>query len=494
MDKTLFWNRLEYACMLLLCAAIPMNWRWASYAMIALCVIGVGKAVGLRGAGNAFPWKWRALFALLFASVYLWYAASVLWSENLPEAWRMLDKKLPFLLFPLYFFLSAPQLSVRQRQALFYVLAGSVVAVFLANAAFAFYDVRSGKAGMERFFNAQLLGIYYVHHTYMSMYACFGFAFCMLEWQREGSLLRRVADVFLALLLAVFVVLLESRAGLLCLLLLLLYVFVRWVFLRKKYLQGGLLAAAMLLLGAIVCVSVPRVTECLGQTLKSLSSENEPDCRVVQAQAYRPCLKRHLWIGVGCGDRIDTLQACFAGEQEALLLQVEPVPDADSLTFEEERDYCMVILGYHLFFYDQLHGNPWVDSVADTYHCDRASVERVLYRYLVLDRAVKHTYNAHNQYDDTLIATGLPGLLLLLCYVMAPVALWFGKRRFDPLFACFLGVFAFNAFFESVLEKQAGILFFLFVYGLLFITQFSPHVYSPTIHPRTRDASSGEPV
>lgn len=494
MDERLFWNRLEFACMLLLCATIPMNWRWTSYAMMALCVIGLGKALRLGRTGDRLRWRRRAAFALLFASVYLCYALSVLWSDNLREAGRMLDKKLPFLLFPLYFFLSDPHICSKQRRALFYVLAGSVLAVFLANAGLALADVLGGRAGTERFFNDKLLGIKYVHHTYMAMYACVGFAFCVLECQREGSIGRRWADAVLALLLALFVVLLESRAGLLCLLLLILFLFVRWMLLARKYLQGGLVAVALLLVSALVCARVPRVTERLAQTLQSLSSKTEPDNRVVQAQAYRPYLRQRLLFGVGCGDRIDAFRDCFSNAQDALVRQVEAAPGANPLAFAEERSRCMSVLGDSLYFYSMLHGDPWVDSVADAHHCDRASVERVLYRYLVLDRAVKNEYNAHNQYDDTLMATGVPGLLCLLAYLVAPLALWRKKRCADPLFISFLIVFVFNAFFESVLEKQTGILFFLFVYGLLFITQFPLHVYSSTIHSRTCDPSSGEPV
>ncbi|MBR4491830.1 MAG: hypothetical protein IKO98_04145, partial [Bacteroidales bacterium] len=50
----------------------------------------------------------------------------------------------------------------------------------------------------------------------------------------------------------------------------------------------------------------------------------------------------------------------------------------------------------------------------------------------------------------------------LLFYFIFPVAVMWRRRDWNPLFCSLLWIVAFNALFESVLEKQSGILFFLY--------------------------------
>ena len=76
------------------------------------------------------------------------------------------------------------------------------------------------------------------------------------------------------------------------------------------------------------------------------------------------------------------------------------------------------------------------------------------------------TYNAHSQYLPTAIALGIVGLLILLANVLFPFISGFKERN---LLYIGLGVIvAFNILVESMLERQAGVMFFTFFNSFIF--------------------------
>lgn len=449
-------------------ACIPLNWRGASYVMTALCVLAVARLC-VNGLPEDRTERRRLCgTALLFASLFLIYLLSVCWSDNRAEAWRMVDKKLPFLLFPLWMLFSRPEISGRRLYSVLRVFTWSTLAVFAANFAYAAYDVFVCGEDTRRFFSEGLMKIHYVHHSYMAMYACLAMAFSLfaaLDEKRRG---RRILHLLAVGALAVFVVLLESRAGLLTMLLVVFFFWCRLVFVQKRKKLGWASGAAVLLAIALAWIAAPSAFNRLTQTVQSLSSETEPDCRKVQTDAYRPMLRTCGLFGYGCGDRLDVFTRAFAQAGEQLLEEVQPAGAA-------RRD-CLDSLGRRMYFYNVADNRECITEVAQAYGCDTASVQRVAYRYLVLYNALEDNYNAHNQYYDTLIAAGWIGLAALLLYFLLPLWKMYRRRECDPLMLYFLFILAFNALFESVFERQLGVLFFLFFFFLFYRKNFSAHV------------------
>ncbi len=74
--------------------------------------------------------------------------------------------------------------------------------------------------------------------------------------------------------------------------------------------------------------------------------------------------------------------------------------------------------------------------------------------------------NAHNQYLETFINTGVFGFAILLLLLIVPLFLF---EKQNILFKIFLIMIAFNFLFESMLNTIAGVLFFGFFYNLLSI-------------------------
>lgn len=78
-------------------------------------------------------------------------------------------------------------------------------------------------------------------------------------------------------------------------------------------------------------------------------------------------------------------------------------------------------------------------------------------------------YNYHNVFLQNWAAYGLLGLLFMLYIFIAPL------RRADALGGLFLLLCFVSFLTESMLERQAGVLFFAFFYGVLLIWPFSQY-------------------
>lgn len=79
--------------------------------------------------------------------------------------------------------------------------------------------------------------------------------------------------------------------------------------------------------------------------------------------------------------------------------------------------------------------------------------------------AASHRLNSHSQFLQGGVALGWAGLFSAL--LVAAVPLWVAVRQRNLLLGVFVLLFALNAAIESVLEVQAGVVFFALVLGLL---------------------------
>ncbi|MDX9751806.1 MAG: O-antigen ligase family protein, partial [Flavobacteriales bacterium] len=81
------------------------------------------------------------------------------------------------------------------------------------------------------------------------------------------------------------------------------------------------------------------------------------------------------------------------------------------------------------------------------------------------EQAAMRNLNSHSQFLQGAVALGWPGLVLTVLLALVPiVCAW--RRRHLPMLA-FMGLFVVNAAVESVLEVQAGVVFFALFLGLL---------------------------
>lgn len=103
------------------------------------------------------------------------------------------------------------------------------------------------------------------------------------------------------------------------------------------------------------------------------------------------------------------------------------------------------------------------------------------YREKGADNLAEKRLNPHNQFLQTGIALGFPGVLVLLTMLIIPVVFLLRKDRWGLAF--FFLLIITNAMVESILEVQAGIVFFSF-WAVLLIN----NIYSPEPEEATKDA------
>ncbi len=86
-----------------------------------------------------------------------------------------------------------------------------------------------------------------------------------------------------------------------------------------------------------------------------------------------------------------------------------------------------------------------------------------------ITEAYKQKLNAHNQYLQTSLSIGFFGLIVLLISLLLPFVDSFKNGNF--LFIIFLLIISFNFLFESMLERQSGVVFYAFFNSFLFFSK-----------------------
>ena len=88
------------------------------------------------------------------------------------------------------------------------------------------------------------------------------------------------------------------------------------------------------------------------------------------------------------------------------------------------------------------------------------------YKKRYISNAYLHRLNAHNQYFQTFIAIGFFGFIILIVSLVFPAFVSIKNRNI--LYLLFLFLISFNFLFESMLERQAGVVFYAFFNSLMF--------------------------
>ncbi len=91
-------------------------------------------------------------------------------------------------------------------------------------------------------------------------------------------------------------------------------------------------------------------------------------------------------------------------------------------------------------------------------------------RNLKQSHMIPYEYNPHNQFLQTAIETGILGLLFLVFIVLYGIYLGIKKRNF--LLIIVVASLGFNMLFESMLQRQSGIVFYTFMICFLIATDY----------------------
>lgn len=386
-------------------------------------------------------------FAVGLMLLYVFYAISFFWSDNRDVAIVDIILKVPVLIFPFIIF-SQQILSTRQINQVFFAFSVSSLAINL----FCF-----GDAYFSFINTGQLKEFYYhnltinMHTAYQAMFTCFSIVIFVYLFIKHKFISNWTTYLFVIIQM-IFVLLISSRMQILIMACIVPTYLISYYFIKKN-IFAGILYTVLIFMAASFFISQP---SSLNHRYKKTTS-GIPDPREMIWTAGFSVIKNNWLIGAGIGDAKDLLLEKFA---ESII--------ADSIL--EQKVASKVILikdDNNLPVY--LQANT-MDSF-NIYKKKRNYVKDSLIKqnndYAA---AFEFKYNFHNQYLQTFAEIGIFGFLLLF-YLLYSTFVYSIRNR-DYLFSVYLFIVAVSFLTESMLERQAGLTSFAFLYTL-FLTRAS---------------------
>jgi len=359
--------------------------------------------------------EWRAAvrepLVWVSAAFYLLHLLSLSYSADLTQGWRELETKVSFFLGPLLLLAYGQNQTEpdRWRLRLAYVLGNvGVVLAALSYAAYraltegAWYYVREGGTYQRYFFQYETFSEPFMHPGYLATYAGVALLILLYGLYQKRWQQRTWAGAGVALLV-VGLILLQGRMNVIALMLVLGAAGIGWVWCRGRWRWLAYAGLFLGLLGWVFYVGAP----------ESL-------------------LKRYLaW---------PQLEYDIEGDQ------------FNSATYRLAEWRCAA---------HALGAAPWQGyGVGDGQAALEAS-----YRKLHFWKGLEGHFNAHNQYLDTWLAVGLPGVLLLLLLLALYLRRFAQQRRWDM--AAALVFLALCMLTESMLERAWAVVLFNVLFPLL---------------------------
>ncbi len=341
----------------------------------------------------------RNSILLSLTALFVIYAISILWSSNKSYGGFILEKHLSLLLVPLAVI---PALSCI-RPHIRHILSCFVTGVLLSFSwlFYQYFTTYNTTTDLSYFFRETAVQYVQLHPSYLAMYTVFAFAIIAFKLSLTGSGFSKALLFITLLILFVLILMTGARMPLLALLII-TFAMATGVLLKVRY--GWLFSLGLLTLIGFVGYFSLRTP-----LLKSRISE-------ISNTAFKPPVDIHF-------NSVNLRIAQLLCSKE--IISQHWLTGVGAGDAQESLNNC----------YQQHSWSP-------------ALYER--------------SYNAHNQYLQTWLSSGIVGLLVLLFILLAP--LWQGTNRLHMIL---IVLFAICCLTESMLEKNKGIVFFVFFTTLL---------------------------
>lgn len=363
-------------------------------------------------AEGHFRSKFSALFSdnwtfpTLFILSILFYGLHVgaeTYTENTTQPYYELERKLSFLAFPIIL-LTIHSFRFKKGKGKWFVLA--FLSGVLISSMYCFFQ-----AGIKYLATGDVSMMYYVnfsvleHPTYYAMYMITAVLVIVNLLYREWENTKKYYRYFLIALIPWFmfmVMLSNSRAAILAMGLVFLFLMIYMIFKTKKYIIGAVMLVLMIAGGFSTKYLMPHVFDRfnmgIGEVLQARSMEdihhwNGTTLRVQIYYCSMELVEENFWTGVGPGDVSDELMAKY-------------------------KEYAF-----------------------------RHAAER--------------GYNAHNEYLQVFIGLGIIGFIIFLAIFLIPFI--YAIRQGDFMQIAFILMLLTLFMFESMLQMQAGIMFIVFL-------------------------------
>lgn len=347
-------------------------------------------------------------FFILFISLYLIYIIGLIYTDNFPNAFSILESKSLLLAAPLLIFTAHPEVLTSKRiNTIFLVFLFSCTLLAITNIVMASFDyANDGK--VRNFFYVELSR--FMHPSYSSMFMNLSVVFSLYFLFINPVKLKRNLKILLWIsipILIVYIFLLQSKAGLLVFAVIFFILGLYLInFKKRRFLLTVLFIFLFLsipiVLMKLITIPVNRIGTAV-HDLENIQSVKNPEestmQRIVVWKVTWDLAIDNLPFGVGTGDAKDVLINQYKNKKLTHILEKQ--------------------------------------------------------------------FNAHNQYLQTFLALGIAGLLILISFIVIPFLFAIKKR--DILLFLFIIIIALNMLVESMLERQAGCDFMaLFISLLIF--------------------------
>ena len=338
------------------------------------------------------------------SGLYFAYLLGMAYTSNWEYGLFDLETKLSILIFPLLFSTINAQVLRKRLNHFLFAFLAGNLLNTIVLLIHATVNYLASQSASEFFYG----GLSWYHHaSYIAMFLVFSvgiLCYYLLSDSQSLSKWQKTISVILLIHFSMFVILLSSKAGLISLILLLISA-IGYVIYQKNYIKGFVLLFVVAGVFWSAFSFLPTVNSRINSAQEALSN-----------------------------DKLDKDTRNSTGER--MLIWKSSVQ----------------IIKEHFVF------GVGTGDVKD----------RLLWEYTKNDitTAIKLKLNAHNQYLQTSIALGILGLLVLVLTLLFPFMI--AVKNKQMILLLLLVLFGFNLLFESMLERQAGVVFYAFFNGLLF--------------------------
>ena len=324
--KSFHWTeKMEFVNLAAMLIMIPIN-SGISLVFAVCWMLGVALKNTLLKRWSFFTWHQDKNYQggreryLLIPMMCYWfiYLLSMLWTANVEEGWIELGRSAWFLLFPLTCvctdFRQFNRQCVQLMMWLFVLLMSLLFVMLLA------IVVIKACASSEHSFLWFMMNeeFYHIHHSYMALYLLSGLAFVYTECHKplKDNVMHYLMCAASALCLILFLLCINSRAGLLCLIVMLIFCWIHQCFIRKKYRFAIGALAAVLLLVVAAHFALPSHFRRLSETVEQVAQGDKSDGRFkIMGNAWS-VVKDNMLLGVGAGDRMDELVPYYGSMED----------------------------------------------------------------------------------------------------------------------------------------------------------------------------------
>ncbi len=406
--KTTYLN-LQYIILCIFAFVVSFSTPTISYLNFTPTLLGVLALVWLlernfRARFQRIKTNKMLLPLLLCGGLYLLYAIGMLYSTNLDFGKKDLLLKLPLLFLPLFFSTSDTSFFTKKRMLFLLKLFAAGNIVAIIASLAHSYYLYLQDPSLHAFHYTN--ASWFHHPSYASIYYCFSFAIILfLIFTDKLKIYEKIIGVIGLILFITEIALLDSRAGILA------------------------FGATILVFGTYIF------------TLRHIT---------IKAIIITTCLAITL-IGTYflIPENINRVQRTIKQF------------DKGSLSISDPENANPRILSWDATLKIALKNTPFGVGTGDIK--DELREEYLKNNYT---EPYSENHNAHNQYLQLFATLGILGILIFFIILFLPFGI--GLKRKNILFVIFGVIICINFFFESMLEKQVGAMFFCFFFPLLY--------------------------